>query len=87
MIQTIIRIRRCTVDELLCGKKRKALKKRGRSPSPPGKKARKSKARREENAKDTDEASQDPPSEQVEDTAAPPKTLNLAEIVPEKRVC
>lgn len=71
----------------MCGKKRKAGKKRGRSPSPPGKKARRTKAgRRDDNAKDVDEASLDSVPEKTEETAAVPKALNLAEIVPEKKV-
>ncbi|XP_018496360.1 SWI/SNF complex subunit SMARCC2 [Galendromus occidentalis] len=78
--------RRCTVEELLCGKKKKAGKKRNRSPSPPGKKARKSKGRRDDLSKDADEASPESVPEKVEEAAALPKNLNLAEIVPEKKV-
>ena len=66
----------------MCGKKKKAGKKRNRSPSPPCKKARKTKSRRDDLPKDVDDASSESVPEKVEE----PVALNLAEIVPEKKV-
>lgn len=74
----------------MCGKKKKqtAGKKRGRSPSPiGGKKSRKSKGNRKDDlTKDMEDPSPEPSLEKIEDGGLPPKSLNLAELVPEKKV-
>lgn len=79
--------RRCSVDELILGKKKKGAKKRGRSPSPGGgKRARKSKGRKEDLTKDMEDPLPETVAEKVEDGGIPPRSLNLAELVPEKKV-